>query len=128
MAKLNAVARAVAHSSAIVWRPYLITLPGNVPRSKYVHTKYDDFVLVVDYDGPKSVTNDAERVVREMYAFYAASLGPKFRLLYRDTLGIGWDEILHQRGVFVDFAFPKDEDAVRVTGQIQAMLPQPSKT
>ena len=118
MEKANATARA----SAVVWRPYFITLPGNVPRSKYHHTAFSGFVVIVDGDGPKSVTNDAERVVREMYAFHSPSLGHKFRILYRDTQG-DWDELVHKRGVFVNFAPLVDNAAAMVAHEVQKMLP-----
>lgn len=71
-----------------------------------------DVVAIEDLDGPKSVTNDAERVVR-----YLAELGLKERrLIYRDTDGV-WDELAHDgKGAFKGFRPIRSEllnDALR---------------
>lgn len=59
----------------------------------------DDTVWIADdNDGSLSVTNDAESVCRELHAFYGDR-----RFVYRDTDG-KWDELLHEQGVFKDFA------------------------
>lgn len=55
-------------------------------------------VWIVDDDGPKSVTNDAESVVHALYQRHGAC-----RIIYRDTLG-HWDELLHLDGIFQGFA------------------------
>lgn len=54
-------------------------------------------VFIVDEDGPRSVTNDAEAVCAE-----AVGDLPGYRLVYRDTDGC-WDELVHDRGRFVGF-------------------------
>lgn len=53
---------------------------------------------LVDLDGPRSVTNDAERVCEELSHLYPGS-----RLFYRDTDG-NWDELVHDAGRFLRFA------------------------
>jgi hypothetical protein len=58
----------------------------------------DDTVFLVDQDEGMSVTNDAEQVVE-----YVNNLHPGKRIIYRDTEG-RWDELLHDNGVFLDFA------------------------
>lgn len=88
---------------AVVWRPYYITLPGNVPRCKYLHALIAGAIVVLDQHGPKSVTNDAERVCREMFAFYIRH----HPIVYRDTQG-DWGELRHMDGVFIDFATPRE--------------------
>jgi hypothetical protein len=58
-----------------------------------------DKVFLVDCDwGNKSVTNDAENVVREVFTKY----GQK-KIIYCDSMG-QWDELVHDRGRFIDFA------------------------
>lgn len=86
---------------AVIWRPYYITLPGNTPRCKYLHALIGDVVVVLDQNGPRSVTNDAERVCREMFAFY----DQHHPIVYRDTEG-AWDELEHAQGAFVNFRRP----------------------
>ena len=99
---------------AVVWRPYYITLPGNVPRCKYLHALIAGAIVVLDQHGPKSVTNDAERVCREMFAFYIRH----HPIVYRDTQG-DWGELRHSCGVFIDFATPNAAccDVIKVTKQ-----------
>lgn len=109
-------AAASTHTDALVWRNYYITkgaLTGlGVRRSKYIHTSLEylshgrlvSCVLVVDRNGPKSVTNDAERVCRELHAFYETRLlnNHTYRVIYRDSRG-EWSELSHQGGNFLGF-------------------------
>lgn len=55
------------------------------------------WITDLDLPGRRSVTNDAERVVREIYATHG-----NVRIIYRDTQG-DWDELEHIRGVFRRF-------------------------
>lgn len=55
-------------------------------------------VWIVDHDGARSVTNNAEAVCAEVNARY-----PGARIIYRDTCG-HWDELVHDRGAFRNFA------------------------
>jgi len=55
-----------------------------------------DIVWIIDLDiGGKSVTNDAENVVKELNIKY-----PGRRIIYRDTMN-RWDELVHENGLFV---------------------------
>ena len=65
----------------------------------YLVEEYDnDFVWIVDLNrGGKSITNDAEDIVKRMDAFY-----PGRRVIYKDTTG-HWDELTHRNGKFVNF-------------------------
>ena len=65
-----------------------------------------DRIYLVDRDGPMSVTNDAEAVVKFINDMY-----PGRRIIYCDTMG-NWDELLHDNGRFTDFA-PYRENSER---------------
>ena len=60
---------------------------------------HDDLVFIVDLDRGKSVTNDAENVVKELLRTHS----PEKRFIYRDTTGY-WDELCHKDGQFSGFA------------------------
>lgn len=51
----------------------------------------------LDCPGCMSVTNDAERVCREMNERH-----PGYRIVYRDTIG-RWDELVHENGRFINY-------------------------
>ena len=55
-------------------------------------------VLIEDLNGPMSVTNDAEAVVRELIA----SGWGAYRFMYKDSMG-NWDELLHDGKQFTGF-------------------------
>lgn len=65
--------------------------------------RYDEFdsgtdrVWIVDLDIGKSITNDAERVVKAMYMMFG-----NVHIYYRDTMG-RWDELCHEQGEFTNF-------------------------
>lgn len=59
----------------------------------------DDFIYIVDLDGQKTVTNDAESVVSEISDLY-----PNRRIFCRDTEG-DIAELVHLGGVFAAFGF-----------------------
>ena len=72
-------------------------------RSDYTVVRVDQkqkIVWLVDNDskGPKSVTNDAERVCLEVH-----KLHPDHRIIYRDSMG-NWDELVHRNGYFNYYA------------------------
>lgn len=54
-------------------------------------------VFIVDLNGDKSVTNDAEAVVAKLHSVF-----PGYRIVYRDTQN-DWDELVHRNGTFVTF-------------------------
>lgn len=66
--------------------------------SYYVFGFTDDRVFVIDNDVGMSLTNDAENVIKELNMIYGDR-----RVIYRDTCG-RWDEMVHSRGKFVEFA------------------------
>ena len=68
-------------------------------RSNYQITHINDvFVFIIDLNGQRSVTNDAENVVSELHKRY-----PGKRIVYRDSMN-QWDEMKHDNnGNFVDF-------------------------
>lgn len=55
-------------------------------------------VWIIDLDGARSITNDAEAVCAKLHAIL-----PGYRVLYRDTMG-NWDELVIEHGRFVRFA------------------------
>lgn len=68
-------------------------------KSEYqVLTKVDDCVFLIDLHGDKSVTNDAERVTKELFEKYGNA-----RFIYKDSLGV-WDELMHDYGEFSHFS------------------------
>lgn len=56
------------------------------------------FLWIEDLNGYLSVTNDAERVAREL----ADSFGVMVKVLYKDSMG-NTDELVHAAGTFVGF-------------------------
>lgn len=72
-------------------------------RSSFVIVKVADRIVYImdNDDGSLSVTNDAERVCREIAALY-----PGHRIVYRDTMG-RWDELVHHEGRFLRFQHHK---------------------
>lgn len=65
----------------------------------YIERLSPGFVFLVDMNqGGRSVTNDAENVVREVNSHH-----PDCRIIYRDSDGIR-DELIHENGVFKGFA------------------------
>ena len=74
---------------------------GGARRSIWRVVKADPdlkIVWIVDEDGWKSVTNDAERVCADVNRLYHG-----FRIIYRDTDG-NWDELVHLDGHFNNYA------------------------
>ena len=72
-------------------------------RAQYNVVKYDETrVLVRDLDGPLSITNDAEDVVKELLVQF-----PHRRIFYIDTDG-NCDELCHDGKKFTYFAPARD--------------------
>lgn len=59
--------------------------------------QFDGIVFLADYDGPKSMTNAAEHIVK-----WANEKWPGTRVVYRDTEG-DWGELINADGEFVGF-------------------------
>lgn len=79
---------------------------------KYSHHKYGTFVAIWDESNQAqegeafmSVTNAVEQVLREIIEDVRDA-----KVVYRDTEG-KWDEIVHDRGKFKDFA-PLQQDSM----------------
>lgn len=76
-------------------------------RSTHEHLVIRD---VGPWDAHRSVTNDAENVVRRLYE--QRFLADGRRLLYYDSDG-SLDEILHESGRFIGFAFVHSDPFAR---------------
>lgn len=72
----------------------------SAPRAVYSVEVRADVVILIDLDGERSVTNDAEAVVAQLVAG-GVDLARK-PLLYRDTM-LTWDEIRVEEGRFAGF-------------------------
>lgn len=77
----------------------------SAPRSKYVvhklHIRESEsivWIIDLDEDGTRSVTNDAEQVCRELHARF-----PDHRIIYRDSMG-EWGELVHLQGILTGYA------------------------
>lgn len=62
-----------------------------------IQTVRPDAIFIIDLNTGKSITNDAENVVRKINKSY-----PGRRIIYRDTDG-KWDELVHKEGEFITF-------------------------
>ena len=79
----------------------------NKHRSVYSRAVYGDVITIIDHDGGKSVTNDAENVIADLAADFDLS---RYRVIYKDTRGI-WDQMLVDRtGRFVGFSSINERD------------------
>lgn len=81
-------------------------------RSQFIVQEEDGVLVVTDLGGDRSVTNDAEAVVKHLASRY--DLGQK-RIVYRDSEG-RWDGLAVQNGEFAGFVMIGGrctEDAVR---------------
>ena len=78
-----------------------IMLLKNKTRSVYSRSIHGNVIAIIDHDGPRSVTNDAENVVADLIA-QGFDLS-RFQVIYKDTLGL-WDELLvDSTGTFAGF-------------------------
>lgn len=85
-------------------------------RAQYTIEKITDmFILIRDQDAPDcpSVTNDADRVVRDIH-LNVAELSRR-RVFYQDSMG-RIDELRHQKGRFIGFG-PCTESQRRMLGE-----------
>jgi hypothetical protein len=74
--------------------------PGSYPTARYTVIHGDDILYLTDDGGEdsRSVTNDAELIVAELWRLYRPG-----RIVYCDSRG-EWDEILHEGPRFKGFA------------------------
>jgi hypothetical protein len=78
------------------------------PRSVYSHTVHGNVIAIIDHDGGRSVTNDAQNVIDDLIR-QGFDLS-KYRVIYRDTRGI-WDQLLVDRtGHFAGFSSVNERD------------------
>lgn len=70
---------------------------------KHVNTV---FVLIVDLDNGRTITNDAENVVRDLDIRIQGGLGCR-KIFYLDTAG-RFDQLEHDHGFFTGFAACSD--------------------
>ena len=84
-----------------------------MPRSDFeVVVITDNAVYLVDLDlGRRSVTNDAEEVVREVLRRHCVN-GTKKQIIYMDSMG-EWAEMVHDGKRFVGFAPAHGPEALR---------------
>ena len=79
----------------------------NKLRAVYSRTVHGHVIAIVDHDGPRSVTNDADNVIADLAADFHLS---KYRVIYRDTRGI-WDQMLVDcTGHFAGFSSINERD------------------
>lgn len=62
----------------------------NKLRAVYSRTVYGNVIAIVDLNQGKSVTNDAENVIKDLDATFDLS---NYRVIYKDSRNI-WDELL----------------------------------
>lgn len=81
------------------------------PRAEFEALLIQGVILIVDLNGPVSVTNDAGAVIPHARDLLGAPASA--RVVYRDSTN-RWDELLcHPDGSFKDFAPIKADDPVR---------------
>jgi hypothetical protein len=91
-------------------------LVKNQRRSVYSRAVHGNVIAIVDHDGARSVTDDADNVIADLAAEFDPS---KYLVIFKDTRGI-WDQILVDRtGRFAGFSSINERDLpsalVRVT-------------
>lgn len=69
-------------------------------RARYTMRRIGDAVLLEDADAGRSITNDAERVIRDLVE--RGIDVDRCVIVYRDTTGI-WDQMVTYRGEFRAF-------------------------
>lgn len=81
------------------------------PRAEFEALLIQGVILIVDLNGPVSVTNDAGAVIPHARDLLGAP--PTARVVYRDSIN-QWDELLcYPDGSFKDFAPISADDMVR---------------
>jgi hypothetical protein len=81
---------------------------NNEQRSVYSYRVFDRVIAVIDHDKGRSVTNDADNVIKDL-AKKGFDLS-QYRVIYKDTRGI-WDQMLVDRtGHFAGFKSINERD------------------
>jgi hypothetical protein len=80
----------------------------NKIRAVYSRTVHGNVIAIIDHDGSRSVTNDADKVIADLAA-QGFDLS-RYLVIYKDTRGI-WDQLLVDRtGRFAGFSSIKERD------------------
>jgi hypothetical protein len=80
----------------------------NRTRAVYSRTVHGNVIAIVDHDGPRSITNDADNVIADLVA-QGFDLS-RYQVIYRDTRGI-WDQMLvDATGHFIGFSSINERD------------------
>jgi hypothetical protein len=80
----------------------------NKSRSAYSRAVHGNVIAIIDHDGARSVTNDAENVINDL-ARDGFDLS-QYHVIYKDTRGI-WDQILVDRtGRFAGYSSINERD------------------
>jgi hypothetical protein len=77
-------------------------------RAVYSRTVHGNVIAIIDHDGPRSVTNDADNVIADLAA-QGFDLS-RYLVIYKNTRGI-WDQLLVDRtGRFAGFSSINERD------------------
>ena len=80
----------------------------NRMRAVYSRAIHGNVIAIIDHDGPRSVTNDADNVIADLVS-QGFDLS-HYHVIYKDTRGI-WDQILVDRtGHFAGFSSINERD------------------
>jgi hypothetical protein len=86
----------------------MVILSKHKLRSVYSRAVHGNVIAIVDHDGARSVTNDAENVIGDLVC-QGFDLS-KYLVIYKDTRGI-WDHLLVDRtGRFAGFSSINERD------------------
>jgi hypothetical protein len=87
----------------------------NKLRAVYTRSVHGNVIAIIDHDGPRSVTNDADNVIADLSASFDLS---RYQVIYRDTRGI-WDQILVDRtGHFAGFSSLNERELAAALGKL----------
>jgi len=85
-------------------------------RSIYSHSVHGNVIAIIDHDQGRSVTNDAENVIADLFR-QGFDLS-RYQVIYRDTRGI-WDQLLvDSTGHFAGFSSINERDLATALGKI----------
>jgi hypothetical protein len=93
----------------------VLMLLTNKLRAVYSRSVHGNVIAIIDHDGPRSVTNDADNVIADLTACFDLS---RYQVIYRDTRGI-WDQILVDRtGHFAGFSSLNERELAAALGKV----------
>jgi len=95
-------------------------LLNNKLRAVYSRSVHGNVIAIIDHDGPRSVTNDAESVIADLAAGFDLS---RYQVIYRHTRGL-WDKILVDRtGHFAGFTSLNERDLSAALAKVTRINP-----